>query len=222
MLPLVRAFCFMKWEVAMINNTLIEDDSQIIAMLKSKDAKAKDLIYEKYGYIIDLIMKKYARSIRIFNIDKEELRCEALVGFSNGINHYLDSKEASLATFLTICVTRKVYQYIDKSNNSKTRFLKEALSLDYEPENGKSISEMYPASSASEPLNNLTSLETIEDILKIVKDNLSSFEYEVFTHMVGGLSYIDIAKKLEKTPKQIDNTIYRIKSKLKKVLNSEE
>lgn len=203
----------------MITKTAIED-SEIVSLLEKKDAKAKDLIYDKYGYIIDLIIKKYSRSIRIFNIDKEELRCEALVGFSNGINHYLENKEASLPTFLSICVTRKIFQYIDKSNNSKTRFLKEVMSLDYEPENGKSISEMYPASSESEPLNNLTSVENIEDILKTVKDTLSGFEYEVFTYMVNGLQYIDIAKKLEKTPKQIDNTIYRIKSKLKKVLNT--
>ena len=52
-----------------------------------------------------------------------------------------------------------------------------------------------------------------------IKNELSSSEYEVFTLMVSGLSYIEIAEQLNKNPKQIDNAIQRIKIKIKKIVN---
>jgi RNA polymerase sporulation-specific sigma factor len=46
-----------------------------------------------------------------------------------------------------------------------------------------------------------------------LKDSLSGFEFEVFNHMVNGLTYKDIAEKLEKKVKSVDNAIQRIKRK---------
>lgn len=204
----------------MIKEKIEISDKDIIELLEQGDEKAKDLIYEKYGYIIDVMLKKYYKGISIFLIDKEELRCEALVGFSNGINHYLENKEASLATFLSICTARKIIQYFEKNNSSKYRFMKDTLSIEYEPQSGKSIYDLYAASNATEPLNTLTSEENVKDIINLSKETLSPFEYRVFKYMVSGLNYNAIAKKLDKTPKQIDNTMYRIKSKLKNVLNT--
>ena len=47
------------------------------------------------------------------------------------------------------------------------------------------------------------------------------FENRVFNLMIHNCSYVEIMKFLNKTYKQIDNTIQRIKNKIKKyVLNS--
>ena len=49
---------------------------------------------------------------------------------------------------------------------------------------------------------------------KFLKDNLSGLEKDVFTFMVKGYGYLEIAQKLEKEPKAIDNSIQRIKKKV--------
>lgn len=49
---------------------------------------------------------------------------------------------------------------------------------------------------------------------KYLKDNLSRLEREVFTYMVKGYGYLEIAKKLRKDPKAIDNSMQRIKKKV--------
>jgi len=55
--------------------------------------------------------------------------------------------------------------------------------------------------------------EQIEGLRDFLKINLSEFEYTVFNYMVVGLTYKDIAKKLSKKIKSVDNAIQRIKRK---------
>ena len=43
-------------------------------------------------------------------------------------------------------------------------------------------------------------------------------EYEVYKLLISGFSYIDIAKILKKEPKQIDNTIQRLRTKVKELI----
>ena len=45
-------------------------------------------------------------------------------------------------------------------------------------------------------------------------------EKEVFTLLIAGLSYSEIAKNLDKNLKQIDNTIQRIKTKVKRIIDN--
>ena len=52
-------------------------------------------------------------------------------------------------------------------------------------------------------------------VLNTIKEKLSNQEYEVFSYMLDGLDYLEISKKLNKSPKQVDNTIQRIKTKIK-------
>ena len=51
-----------------------------------------------------------------------------------------------------------------------------------------------------------------------IKNGLSVFECQVFELLKNNFSYIEIANILEKSPKQIDNTIQRLKGKVKKII----
>ena len=64
--------------------------------------------------------------------------------------------------------------------------------------------------------------EDYNDLLNSIKYKLSNTENEVFSLMISGFNYKQIAKILNKTPKQIDNTMQRIKIKIKSVLSERE
>lgn len=49
---------------------------------------------------------------------------------------------------------------------------------------------------------------------KFLNENLSGLEKDVFIFMAKGYGYLEIAQKLEKEPKAIDNSIQRIKKKV--------
>lgn len=207
----------MKWGHMKINIDV--SDSELMNMLPEDEENIKNIIYEEYGYLIDVYIRKYNNFIKMFQIDEQELRCEASYGFSDGINSYLDNKNTTLKTFLSLCIERRVIKYLSKFTTQKAHLLKDALSLDIaQGESHTPLIETISDEGIFDPLNNLTSLETFSEIVTFAKENLSDFEYKVFTYMINETAYQEIARILEKTPKQIDNTIQRIKLKMRKIL----
>ncbi len=192
-------------------------EGEIISMLGEADENVSNVIYAKYHYLIDAIIKKHYRIIRMYQIDKEELLCEASYGFSDGIHSFQVGKNASLKTFLSICIERRVLKIIAKYSTNKNRLEKNHLSLNYTNEMGKDLQESL--TDGTDPLSNLTSIETYNEVVDVAKKCLSNFEYEVFIYMINSTNYKTIAKALDKTPKQIDNTIQRIKAKMRQALD---
>ena len=96
---------------------------------------------------------------------------------------------------------------------------RDAISLDKSVGNDKSPLIDLIKDDKCDPLEDLETSETFEEIFKSAKEILSDFEYLVFTYMVEEISYDNIAKKTGKSLKQIDNTIQRIKIKLKNNFN---
>ena len=84
----------MKW--GHMKNSLDITDSELISLLPEDEENIKNIIYDEYGYLIDVLIRKYNNFIKMFQIDEQELRCEASYGFSDGINSYADNKNASL------------------------------------------------------------------------------------------------------------------------------
>lgn len=196
-------------------------DNEAIMLVAEKDEDAKNLLYEKYNYIIDLVLKKYESAIKILQIDRKEIHSEALYGFSDALNCYNPDKDASLATFITLCIERRVMKIIKKFNTNQIKFDKESYSLDYTyDEFGMTLVDMISDNQKNDPLVNLSDEENIKEIIDNINKSLSEFEQEVFKYMLQGLKYNDIAKILDKEPKQIDNTIQRVKNKAKLIVNA--
>ena len=194
-------------------------DSELCSMICENNEDAKDILFKKYKYIIDIIIKKYSLSAVKVGIEYNDLYQEALVGFTDALNSYDENKDASIATFITLCVERKLQNTILKAKTIKNKMFLQALSLDYQDDSESPLSEIISDNSKNDPLNNMTNDESYMELIEKIKKELSSSEYEVFTLLASGLNYIEIANQLEKNPKQIDNAIQRIKSKIKKIIN---
>lgn len=198
-------------------------DGELCSMICEANEDAKDILFAKYKYIIDIVIKKYLLSSIKVGIEYNDLYQEALVGFTDAINSYVEEKDASLATFITLCVERKLQNTVIRAKTLKNKMFLEALSLDYQKNSeDSSLKEMISDQSKNDPLRNITNEETYKELLEKIKNELSSNEYEVFTLLITGLTYIEIANELNKNPKQVDNTIQRIRNKIKNILKRKE
>lgn len=198
-------------------------DGELCSMICEANEDAKDILFVKYKYIIDIVIKKYLLSSIKVGIEYNDLYQEALVGFTDAINSYVEEKDASLATFITLCVERKLQNTVIRAKTLKNKMFLEALSLDYQKNSeDSSLKEMISDQSKNDPLRNITNEETYKELLEKIKNELSSNEYEVFTLLITGLTYIEIANELNKNPKQVDNTIQRIRNKIKNILKRKE
>ena len=63
-------------------------------------------------------------------------------------------------------------------------------------------------------------IELEEDLLQKIKEVLTDLEEQVFTLMINGFKYKEIAEILDKDEKSIDNTMQRLKAKIRKVINN--
>ena len=199
------------------------DEQEIISLMNEDDENIRNIIYEKYSFLVDVILNKYQNPIKYSKINIQDVRCEALYGFSDGINSFSNEKDTSLKTFLYLCIERRVLNCIRNNMSNKIKILKDSLSLEYSSDNDKlSLSELIGDDNKFNPLNNIVDKETYKEIYLIAKNNLSNFEFTVFNYMINNFSYIEIASLLNKSPKQIDNAMQRIKGKMKTLIEKED
>ncbi len=195
------------------------NDDQLVQMIREESSEAKDIIFDKYKYIIDIEVKKYINMASILGYDYNDLYQEALFGFADGINSYREDKKASLATFLTLCVDRRLQQCIKKAGRIKNKLMNDSLSLEHIYDQFSfPLKDLLSDNSKNDPLENIVKDEKLKELVESIKTNLSDKEYEVYSLMLSGLKYNEIAILLNRSPKQVDNTIQRLKNKIKKIL----
>ena len=88
------------------------EEEELIKLALQNNEEAKNKIYEKYKYIIDILMRKYYSVALTLNIDKYELEQEALYAFSDAIHSFDTQKKVKLSTFITLCVDRRIKKVI--------------------------------------------------------------------------------------------------------------
>lgn len=200
-------------ELSLIN------DNELIMLYREEDENAKNLLFYKYKFIIDILIKKYGIFLNKLNIDYQEIYSECTVGFSDALRNYQDDKNTTLATFVTLCIERRINGIIRKYSRDKYKGMQESYSLDFSyDESGRRLIDIISDEGEFDPLNSITEEEGYKELIEKIKTKLTKKEYEVFVLLSRGLNYQEIAKILGNTPKQIDNTIQRLKGKIRNLL----
>ena len=193
-----------------------EIDEKLLEEAKAGDEEAVSKIFNKYKNFVFLKSRNYF----LMGAEREDLIQEGMIGLLKAIRGYDKNKLASFKTFASICIKRQLITAIKSANSQKNIALNTAvdmLATCNEREDGKEVGGYYMKGLESyisyNPEELYITKEQIEGLRDYLKDSLSGFEFEVFNHMVNGLTYKDIAEKLEKKVKSVDNAIQRIKRK---------
>lgn len=200
---------------------MINNEEELLREAINNNEEAQNILYENYKYIVDILVKKYYGIASNLNIDIHELEQEAYFAFSDALRSYKSDKNAKFSTFLSLCIDRRIRKILKKYNSEKAKVLNNAYSLDYDyNEEGTTLKDIISDESQNDPLYNLTLKENYEELLNKIKGSLSESEYEVFVYIISGFDYLTIAELLDKNPKQIDNTIQRLKHKIKDLIEN--
>ena len=195
-------------------------DEQLIELVHENSEEAKSLLFTRYKDKIDYLIKKYVIVAKNLGIDIPDLNQEALVGFTDAILNYDSNKDASVSTFICLCVERKIKKACIKAGTLKHQAMKDTLSLEYFYDDIDASLKELIEDSDSDPLIKMTEEEEYEELLSEIKKALTPAEEQVFDLLITGLNYRDIAEILDKELKQVDNAIQRIKIKIRKILNN--
>lgn len=194
------------------------NDQELSLLFTENDENAKDVLFKKYNYIIEIIINKYKKTIYALNMDINEIRQDANLAFTDAIIKYSREKETSLPTFISLVVERKIQNAVRKAETIKNKVYLNAYSLDYEYDAfQKPLSEII-GDNSGEPLANMTKKEEYEELVNNINSILSPGENDVYKLLIRGFNYQEIAKILNKAPKQIDNSIQRIRIKIRDLI----
>lgn len=188
------------------------NDYELIYMAQEQNEDAINIIYEKYTNLINILIAKKIRMIKYLNIDIQEMYNECLNGLSDAITGYNNDCNALFVTYAATIINNRINNIITHKNTNKEKFKTKVISL----ESNIIISKELQTKKA-DPLTIITKKENYNHLAEKLKTTLSDFEKKVYTLLLDGLNYHEIAKILNKKDKQIDNAIQRIKNKLKKL-----
>ena len=199
------------------------NDDELIMMIRESNEEAKDIMYAKYRFIVNYMVKKYKNLAYKLSVDIKDLNQEALVGFSDALINYNSDSNASLKTFISLCVERRIKAYLVKASRKKNTMLNEALSLEHEYSDFNStLADIISDHNENNPLTKMTRDERYNELISSLYKELSQNEKDVFSLMLEGLNYNDIASILNMNVKSVDNAIQRIKNKVRNTLLVEE
>lgn len=186
-------------------------DEQLIKALHAGDKGIMDYILTKYK---PLVLGK-ANAMYLIGGDTDDLIQEGMIGLFKAIRDYRDDKEASFFRFAELCVSRQIYSAVEASNRKKHIPLNTYVSFySQNNEEGKTLAETL-SDVMDNPEQLVIAQESVQAFWNDVKGRLSVMERQVFDAYLSGLNYRQIAEKMGKSPKAIDNALSRIKSKIR-------
>lgn len=201
------------------NKQEYENDAELLYLISESHEDANKVIFSKYQPVIDYYAKKYLNIVEGKGLDYNDLFQEGLIGLNAAINNYKEQKNIKFSTFAFICIKRKIFTAVKNASRKKYSILNESYSLDYQLEDNKnSLSDfVYSSEISAEDL--LVGKEDTERFNRRINEELTDLEKQVYELKINDFSYEEIADTLDKTYKAIESALFRIRIKLKKILN---
>lgn len=199
------------------------DDNELLSYVEEHDEDAKEIMIKKYEpYIVSTAKRMYMQCHQKSGLELGDLIQEGLVGLNNAIQNYSKNEEASFYTYAKKCIDNHILTLIVQNSRKKNRILNESVSLDSLLDERENLENILLKDETDTPEQQLIAVETENEIMNNIRTQLSDMETEIFDLRLTGLTYRDIAEFLDKDPKVVDNTLQRIKGKLKKVIENLE
>ena len=187
-------------------------DEELIARLRGGDKKIMDYIMDKYK---PLVLGK-ANAMFLIGGDTDDLIQEGMIGLFKAIRDYREDRESSFFHFAELCITRQLYHAVEASNRKKHVPLNTYISFySQQDEEGRPLAETLPTDASNDPEQLVISQETMQRFWTDLRGRLSSMEREVLDLYLAGFHYRQIAERMGKSPKAIDNALGRIRAKIR-------
>lgn len=193
------------------------DDNEMIKRAQAGDQEAAEELMRSYMELA----KNRARLYYMLGGEREDLVQEGMIGLFKAIGSYDPARGASFRTYADLCVNRQMLSAIKGAAQQKNSALNSAYSLESPVGTGDDptvLGDTIKAGPGSDPEASLLLSELMDALMSPENKSFSGLEHQVLELMMKGMDYRSIAETLEKTPKQIDNTIQRIRSKIRKMM----
>ena len=194
-----------------------QTDEQVVALAQGGDAAALEFLLGKHKNFV----RSKARSYFLIGADHEDIVQEGMIGLFKAVRDYMPERLSSFRAFAELCITRQIITAIKTATRQKHGPLNSYVSLNkpiYDEESDRTLMDVIVEGRAQNPEELIIGREDMISIRDRVDKVLSGLEQDVLNSYLDGKSYQEIADKLGRHVKSIDNALQRVKRKLEKFL----
>ncbi|MCL2820176.1 MAG: sigma-70 family RNA polymerase sigma factor [Oscillospiraceae bacterium] len=193
-------------------NGICDNKSQVTEInADGNGSAAEDALVSEYAWLV----RACARPYFLAGGDSEDLIQEGMLGLLSAIRTYDPEKGAKFSTYAEYCIRRRIYSAIKLASGNKHTPLNSYISLE---SSQLDESDTLSTSFLRVPEDRIIAREQAGEVETLLYGALSRFESGVLELFLEGLSYKDMAVKLGKPDKSIDNAVQRIRKKLSMIL----
>jgi RNA polymerase sporulation-specific sigma factor len=180
-----------------------EIEEVLVASAKSGDELAFEALAENYKRVLEF----HIRQIDADPSNYDDLFQEGLLGLLKAVRSYDPTREASFATFASLCVKRSIISGVKKNT---AQVPKSVTVTD-------TVCEGETSPSAEAVIVDAVRAKLLYDK---VYEALSTYEKTVFDLYLSDMSYESIAFVTGKSVKSTTNAVFRIRNKLKQIVGN--
>ena len=180
-------------------------DEQLIEHTNAGEKGCMDVLIERYKRHV----RNQARPLYLIGGDSDDLIQEGMLGLFKAIRDYRPEKSDSFEAFATLCISRQLYSAIQAAGRLKHAPLNSYVEL-------SELAEHTDGMKGKSPEELLIDHENIQSLREEILKVATPLEQEILLDYLNGRSYTEIAQRLGKDSKSIDNALQRIRRKLRK------
>ena len=174
------------------------------------DAAAEETLVSEYVQLV----RACARPFFLAGGDSEDLIQEGMLGLLSAVRTFDPSKGVKFSTYAKFCIQRRIYSAIRLASGYKHTPLNSYISLESQQLDENNTPSAYIL---RDPEDFVIARESVGEVEKLLYGALSRFESGVLELYLDGMSYKDMASRLGKSTKSVDNAVQRIRRKLAQI-----
>ncbi len=192
----------------------IVKERTLLERAKSGNEVAMEQLFDDYKTLVTIISRRFF----LQGGELSDLIQEGMIGLYKAVHSYDFEKNIPFKTYARTCIERNIINAVKKGSSLKNApFNDIAIYLDSQGQGDADDDDNIGftlISTDTTPENKILDKEKTRDMLNDIRNQLSSYELSVLRLYMKGYTYTDIANKMEKPAKSIDNALKRIKAKL--------
>ena len=188
-------------------------DEVLCAASARGDSRAEGELVSRYGWLV----RACARPLFLAGGDGEDLIQEGMLGLLTAIRRFDGGREASFRTFAEVCIRSRLRTAIRAAQGDKHAPLNHSVSFEPPLFDGTNA---HLFSSAVSPEDVIIGREELKERLDTLKGQLSELEAQILPPYLSGLSCGEIARRVGRSPKAVDNAVQRIRRKVARSFSS--
>ncbi len=200
-------------------NSIENPEIQLAAEAQAGDSLAEETLIRNYSGIV----YKKARAYFMAGADAEDVVQEGMIGLLKAVRSYDADKNASFGTYAERCVTNQIISAIRSADRIKHKPLNTSVSLNKpvsaDASSGADQQEITLGDTLStNPADSPDEMLIIKDVAYYILNNgdnvFSDLEMKVLNEYIKGFTSSQIAERLGKSSKSVDNALQRTRKKV--------